>query len=78
MSNIMSVCLYSCLSYAERKSHIFCSTLYCQLQRDRLYSTFPHYLINSTVFGKKSSLTQNVCFDFLYTSDLKHLSPNKN
>jgi len=27
---------------------------------------FPHYLIKGTIFEKKSYLTQNVWFDFLY------------
>jgi len=32
-----------------------------------LYSIFPHYLINGTIFGKKKSYrAQNVFFDFLY------------
>jgi hypothetical protein len=32
-----------------------------------LYSIFPQYLINGTIFGgKKSYRAQNVCFDFLY------------
>ena len=31
----------------------------------RLYHIFPHYLMNSTIFGK-CSCTSNVCIDFIY------------
>jgi hypothetical protein len=37
-----------------------------------LYNTFPHYLINGTIFGEKKMLTRSVCFDFLYKVSLKH------
>jgi len=40
-----------------------------------LYNIFPHYLINSAIFGEKEIYrTQNVCFDFLYNFFLKHFS----
>jgi hypothetical protein len=46
---------------------------YCHLWPAPLYSIFPHYLINGTIF-EKSYRTQKACFDFLYNFCLKHLS----
>ena len=55
------VCVCS-LRYPARNAH----APYCHLWPAPLYNIFPHYLINGTIFGKKSYWTQNVCFDFLY------------
>jgi len=44
--HIPSVCLN--LWYPARKAH----APYCPLWPLRLYNIFPHYLINSTIFGK--------------------------
>jgi hypothetical protein len=49
--HIFWVCVCS-LSYAAGKSHYFCTALYCQLWTVWLYHIFPHYLINSKIFGK--------------------------
>jgi hypothetical protein len=46
---------------------------YCHLWPARIYSIFPHYLINGTVF-KKISLNTKRVFDFLYNFCLKHFS----
>jgi len=40
---------------------------FCHLWLDRLYSIFPHYPINGTIFGK-NLWNINVCFDFLYNA----------
>ena len=50
--NIMSVCLFSCLSYPAWPSHLFCTILYCHLWPVQLYHIFPHYLIYGTIFTK--------------------------
>jgi len=50
-----------------------CALLYFHLWPIWLYHTFPHYLINDTILGKKY-WTQIVCFDFLYNFYLKRLS----
>jgi hypothetical protein len=44
------------------------------------YHTFPHYLINVTIFEKKikNVVKINVCFEFLYNFHLKHSSFYKN
>jgi len=43
--NIMSVCLYSCLTYPAY------AELHCHLWRVRPYHFIPHYLTNGTIFG---------------------------
>jgi len=50
---------------------------YCHLWPVPLYNTFPHYLINSTIFEKKkkkSYWTKNLRFYFLYkfVSNISH------
>ena len=50
--NIMSVCLYSCLSYPACKAHFFCVELNSHLQPTWLYHIFTHYLINGTTSAK--------------------------
>jgi len=51
--NIMSVYLYSCLSYPAWPSHLSYTILYCHQWPVQLYHTFPHYLIHGTIFTKK-------------------------
>ena len=46
---------------------------------DRMYIIFPHYLINTTIFGRKNYWTWNVYFDFLYNFFFRDIShSNKN
>jgi len=47
------------------------AVLFCHLCPAELYSILPHYLINGTVFGKKSP-KKYVGFDFLYNICVKH------
>jgi len=49
----MNVCLYFCLNYPARKSHLFCAVIKCRLWPARSHHIFPHYLINGMIFGKK-------------------------
>jgi len=50
----MSVYLYSCLSYLHAKLTFLTPHYnYCQFWPARLHTTFPHYLINDTVFGEE-------------------------
>jgi len=65
MYYICWVCVYS-LSYPA------CSALasYCHLWPVRLYSIFPHYLTNSTIFEKKKLL--DIKCGFLYSFYMKH------
>jgi hypothetical protein len=51
--HILNACLYSCVSYPARKSHLFSFVLYYHLWPVWLYHFFPHYLINGTIFGKE-------------------------
>jgi len=60
---VCSFCYPACKAHAP----------YCHMWSTLLYNTFPHYLINGTIFGK-SYWTQNVCFDFLHKFCLKHFS----
>jgi len=53
MLDVMSMCLYSCLSCLACTVHLFCAVLYCHLWLIWLFCVFPLYLINSTVFLKK-------------------------
>jgi hypothetical protein len=50
---IMNVCVYFRRSCTSRKSHIFRAALYRNRWPARLYSIFPQYLINGTIFGKR-------------------------
>jgi len=45
-----------------------CNTIapYCHMCSAKLYSIFPHYLINGTFFEKKKVIEHEMCFDFLY------------
>jgi len=65
---LFSLCFCS-LRYPVCNSH----ALYCHLWPARLYNIFPHYLINSTIFGNKL-LNIKVCFDFCYQFCLKRFS----
>ena len=55
-------CLYSYLSYLACKLHFSapCYIVTC----GRLFSIFPHYFINATIFGKKSYCTYKLWFNF--------------
>jgi hypothetical protein len=57
------MCLYSCLNYSVCNLLLFYTVLYCHLWPVWLYSIFPHYLINGTIFGKKI-IEQNLCAAF--------------
>ena len=57
------------LSYPACNAHAPC----CYLWPLRLYHIFPHYLINSTILGRKIYWICNVCFDFIYNFCLKYL-----
>jgi hypothetical protein len=52
--NIMSVRLNSYLSYPTTKSHFLCAASYCHVGSVWPYCTFPHYLINDTIFREKN------------------------
>jgi hypothetical protein len=69
----MRVCLSSCLRYPTGKSHIFCTTLYCQLWLVWLHHFFP------TLSHKKLNIWKNITerkmsFDILYNYRPTHLS----
>ena len=51
--SIVSLRLYSCVSYPECKSHLFCVDMYCHLWSVWLDHIFPHYLTNGTNFRQK-------------------------
>jgi hypothetical protein len=68
---IVSLCLYSCLSYPASKSHFFCAALYCHLWPVWLYNIFSHYLINGTIFGEKLLNIKRV---FIFYATLKNLT----
>ena len=55
----MRVCLYSCLSYAARKSHL--SMQHSLLWPAWLYHSIPHYLINGKTFEKKKVIEHKMC-----------------
>jgi len=56
------------IQHAMRMRH----TVICGLPRSTIF--FPHYLINNTVFDKKSYWTWNVCFGFLCNFCLEYFS----
>ena len=66
--NIMSVCLYYCLSYLACQLH-FHYTVICRLSGSTIFS---HYLINGTIFEEKKVIKHKICFYFLYKFSLKH------
>jgi hypothetical protein len=55
---IFGMCICS-LRYPACDAH----ALYCQRSPARLYSIFPHYLINDTIFrgGKKKVIEHKIC-----------------
>jgi hypothetical protein len=64
--SISCVCLYCYLSRAACKSHLFYAILYCHLWPVGLCHIFPHFLINSTVFGVKVTEIKTCILIFLY------------
>jgi len=60
--NIMSVCLYSCLSYPACTPHPY-STMIRHLQP----AIYFHIISKMVWFLEKNYWTQNVSFDFLYS-----------
>ena len=48
--------------------------LYFHLWPVRLYNTFPHYLLNGTIFEKKKSFWSQFFFNFLYKFSVKNTS----
>ena len=67
---LLTVCLYSYLSYLACKSHLLCVVLYCNLWPVWLYHFFPHFLINDTIFGKMLLCTKRaVWFSLLLLSE---------
>ena len=69
---IKLVYLYLSIIYYEYVSVALVIQHTMRLRR-RLYSIFPHTLINCTIILKRY-WTQNVCFHFLYNFCLKHFS----
>jgi hypothetical protein len=51
--NIISIYVYSCLSYLACISHPFCTALYSHMWPICLYHKFPCYRTHGTIFGKK-------------------------
>ena len=54
ITNNMSVCLYSCLSYSASKSYLTCAVLYCRPWPVGLCQIFTHYFIKGAIFEKKA------------------------
>ena len=59
------VCMYLCLSYPAKETHLFCAILYCHLWPVWLYHIFPLYLINGTILG--GGVLLNIKFWFWYS-----------
>jgi hypothetical protein len=71
LHNLSVVCVCVCSPrHPARNAH----APYCHLWPGPLYNIFPQFLINGTIFGKKSYWTQKVRFDFLYNFCLEHFS----
>jgi len=68
----MRVCLYSCLSYAARKSHLSMQhNVFCALSGSTIFSTLSH---KRRDFRKKKVTAQKKSVSiFLYKFCLKHL-----
>jgi hypothetical protein len=58
--------------YLPRIKHA-CAVWSCRLWPARLYFVFPHYFINSTIFGEKN-IERVMCCGFLYNFCRKHFS----
>jgi hypothetical protein len=59
--HILSVCLYSCLSYAACTAHAPCHIVMWSVW---FYHTFQHYFINGTIFRRKILLNIKRVFWF--------------
>jgi len=70
---------YTCLVWVCSLRYSTCKALlpYCHLWNLRLYNMFPLYLINGTIFEKKSYGTWSVCFDFPFNFCLKYFSSSE-
>jgi len=64
--SLVSVYLYSCLSYPPCKSHLFCVILYRHMWPVWMWGNFPRYLINSTIFEGKKKLSNIKCASDVY------------
>jgi hypothetical protein len=67
------VCVYVCvcvynLSYPAHNAYV----PYRHLWSFRLYTIFPYYLINGTIFEIRKVTERNICVDFYYNFCLKH------
>jgi len=69
---IFWVCFFR-LSYSTYKAR----APYCHLWPVRLFHIYPHYLINSTVFGKKL-MVHNMCVLIVSTTFVRKLLNSKN
>ena len=58
------VCVYSCLSYQAQKPHLYYAALYCHVRPVWMNIIIPHYIINSTTFGKKNVMEVKYVFRF--------------
>jgi hypothetical protein len=69
----MSVCLYSCPSYPECKSHLLCVALCYILWSALALRYFSTLNDKGKIFVKKNT-ERELCFDILYSFCLKHFS----
>jgi hypothetical protein len=69
--DILSARVRACVRVCSLR-HPACSAHapYCHLWPAQLCNSFPHYLINGTIFEKKTE--QKICFDIFYNLRLKH------
>jgi hypothetical protein len=68
--NIMSVYVYSCLSYQACRSPLFCAVLYCHLWPVWLYHIFPHYFtLNNFRKKKLLNIKYVLCFSLQILSE---------
>jgi len=75
MLHILSVCVCVFVALYDINTHnATCNAHapYCHLWTARLYSMFPHCLIEGMIFDRKFMEHKNACFDFLYNFRLKH------